>query len=322
MLSIFNYRNEEYRMEFYKSFSSMRESLKDERGFREYLEQARWRGTPVCPHCGCISAKHYKLNTNGVFKGLYKCKHCRERFTVTTKTMFDKTHIPLSKWFEAIFIFLTNKSGISSVYIHRHIGVTQKTAWFMLNRIRQNMNKIIKFKDAIVQIDETYVGVKRKKGQHSQGRSLKTKVPVVGLRSGSMVNTFITKDTTKKTLLPIIMSVVEKGSTVVTDEGGAYNGLNKHGYTHERVNHSHGQYVNKSGFSTNGIENFWSHLKRMVLGIYRKVSEKHLYWYCAECAYRYNTRSLKDGERLVLFLSEAITTLTYKETTHQEMFAF
>lgn len=191
----------------------------------------------------------------------------------------------------------------------------------MLNRIRQNMNKIIKFKD-IVQIDETYVSVKRKKGQHSQGRSLKTKVPVVGFRSGSMVNTFITKDATKKTLLPLIKEIVEKGSTVVTDEWGAYNGLNKHGYTHERVNHSHGQYVNKSGFSTNGIENFWSHLKRMIFGIYRKVSAKHLYWYCAECAYRYNTRSLKDGERLILFVSEAITTLTYKETTHQEMFAF
>lgn len=137
-----------------------------------------------------------------------------------------------------------------------------------------------------------------------------------------MVNTFITKDATKKTLLPLIKEIVEKGSTVVTDEWGAYNGLNKHGYTHERVNHSHGQYVNKSGFSTNGIENFWSHLKRMIFGIYRKVSAKHLYWYCAECAYRHNTRNLKDGERLILFLSEAITTLTYKETTHQEMFAF
>lgn len=321
MLSNYNFKGEDYRMKIYKSFDDMKNALKDETGFREFLEQAKWRGTPVCPHCGCISEEHYKLKTYGEFKGLYKCKHCRKRFTVTTKTMFDRTHIPLRKWFEVIFMFLTNKVGLSSMYIHRHIGVTQKTAWFMLNRIRQNMNKIIKFKD-IVQIDETYVSVKRKKGQHSQGRSLKTKVPVVGFRSGSMVNTFITKDATKKTLLPLIKEIVEKGSTVVTDEWGAYNGLNKHGYTHERVNHSHGQYVNKSGFSTNGIENFWSHLKRMIFGIYRKVSAKHLYWYCAECAYRHNTRNLKDGERLILFLSEAITTLTYKETTHQEMFAF
>ena len=321
MLLFYDWNNKEYGMKFYKSFDEMRESLKDESDFREYLEQARWRGTPICPHCGCISTEHYKLKTKGEFKGLYKCKHCRERFTVTTKTMFDRTHIHLRKWFEVIFMFLTNKVVLSSMYIHRHIGVTQKTAWFMLNRIRQNMNKIMKFKD-IVQIDETYVSVKRKKGQHSQGRSLKTKVPVVGFRSGSMVNTFITKDATKKTLLPLIKEIVEKGSTVVTDEWGAYNGLNKHGYTHERVNHSHGQYVNKSGFSTNGIENFWSHLKRMIFGIYRKVSAKHLYWYCAECAYRYNTRNLEDGERLALFLSEAITTLTYKETIHQEMFAF
>ena len=239
MLLFYDWNNKEYGMKVYKSFDEMRESLKDESDFREYLEQARWRGTPICPHCGCISTEHYKLKAKGEFKGLYKCKHCRERFTVTTKTMFDRTHIPLRKWFEVIFIFLTNKTGISSVFVHRLTGVTQKTAWFMLNRIRQNMNKIMKFKD-IVQIDETYVSVKRKKGQHSQGRSLKTKVPVVGFRSGSMVNTFITKDATKKTLLPLIKEIVEKGSTVVTDEWGAYNGLNKHGYTHERVNHSHG----------------------------------------------------------------------------------
>ena len=190
----------------------------------------------------------------------------------------------------------------------------------MLNRIRRNMNKIIKFKD-IVQIDETYVGVKPKRGQHSQGRSLKTKVPVVGILSGSMVDTFITTDTTKRTLLPLIKVIVQKEATIVTDEYAAYNDLAKHGYVHERVNHSRGQYVNKDGYSTNGIENFWSHLKRMIFGIYHKVSAKHLYWYCAECAYRYNTRCLEDGERFVLFLTEAANTLTYKEIIHQEMFA-
>lgn len=298
MLLFYGWNNKEYGMKFYKSFDEMRESLKDESDFREYLEQARWRGTPICPHCGCISTEHYKLKTKGEFKGLYKCKHCRERFTVTTKTMFDRTHIPLKKWFEVIFIFLTNKNGISSVFVHRLTGVTQKTAWFMLNRIRQNMNKIIKFKD-IVQIDETYVSVKRKKGQHSQGRSLKTKVPVVGFRSGSMVNTFITKDATKKTLLPLIKEIVEKGSTVVTDEWGAYNGLNKHGYTHERVNHSHGQYVNKSGFSTNGIENFWSHLKRMIFGIYRKVSAKHLQSICTGIVLNVHTDTIRETLKMV-----------------------
>lgn len=92
MLSNYNFKGEDYRMKIYKSFDDMRDALKDETGFREFLEQAKWRGTPVCPHCGCISAEHYKLKTNGEFKGLYKCKHCRKRFTVTTKTMFDRTH--------------------------------------------------------------------------------------------------------------------------------------------------------------------------------------------------------------------------------------
>ncbi len=321
MLILLNWDNEEYSMEIYNSLFKMIHSLQNETQCREYLEQARWRGKPVCPHCGCISSEHYRLTTKREFRGLYKCKHCRERFTVTTKTMFDRTHVPLSKWFQAIYIFLSHKKGISSMQLHKDIDVTQKTAWFMLNRIRENMNKIIKFKD-IVQIDETYVGVKRKKGQHSQGRSLKTKVPVVGFLSGSMVNTFITKDTTKKTLLPIIKTMIEKGATIVTDEWGAYNGLSEHGYEHKRVNHSAGNYVSKDGFTTNGIENFWSHLKRMILGIYHKVSAKHLYWYCAECAYRYNTRSLKEGERFTLFLSEAVNSISYKKTIHQEMFAF
>ena len=321
MLILYNRNNEEYGMETYKSLYKMLHSLQDDKQCREYLEQARWRGEPVCPHCGCVSSKHYKLTTNGEFRGLYKCKDCRARFTITTKTMFDKTHIPLTKWFQAIYLFLSHKKGISSVQLHKDIEVTQKTAWFMLNRMRQNMSKIIKFKD-LVQIDETYVGVKRKKGQHSQGRSLKTKVPVVGFLSGSMVNTFITQDTTKKTILPIIQSIIQKGATIVTDEWGAYNGLDKYGYEHKRVNHSEGNYVSKDGFTTNGIENFWSHLKRMIFGIYHKVSAKHLYWYCAESAYRYNTRCLNDGERFILFLSEAVNSLTYKETTHQEMFSF
>ena len=322
MLSICDYNGKDYEMKIYKSFHEMIHFLHDDTQCREYLEEARWCGKPVCPHCGCQSSEHYRLTTKGKFKGLYKCKYCRERFTVTTKTMFDKTHIPLSKWFYAIYIFLSHKKGVSSVQLHKDIGVTQKTAWFMLNRIRQNMNKIIKFKDAVVQIDETYIGVKPRKGQHSQGRSLKTKVPVVGFRSGAMVNAFITTDTTKKTLLPLIKEIVEKNSTVVTDEYVVYNDLAKYGYKHTKVNHSKKQYVNKDGYSTNGIENFWSHLKRMILGIYHKVSAKHLYWYCAECAYRFNTRNLEDGERFVLFIREAINSLTYKESIHQEMFAF
>lgn len=320
MIQFYDFNGKEYPMKIYKSMFEMIHSLHNDMQCREYLEQARWRGEQVCPHCGCISSDHYRLRTRGEFRGLYKCRHCRERFTVTTKTMFDKTHIPLQKWFQAIFIALSHKKGISSMQLHRDIGVTQKTAWFMLCRIRQNEEKIVEF-NGLVQADETYVGVKPKKGQHSQGRSLKTKVPVFGLLSNSMVNTFVTPDTKKSTLLPIIKAIVGKGATIVTDEWGAYNGLAKNGYVHERVNHSGGQYVNKKGFTTNGIEGFWSHFKRGIVGIYLKVSAKHLGWYCAEFAYRHNTRSLADGERFVLFLSEAIKSLSYKEIKQKETFA-
>lgn len=288
----------------------------DEKSCRELLEQKRWNGRPICPHCGCIDKGHYKLKRHG----LYKCKHCRKCFTVTVGTMFEGSNVPLNKWFYAIHLFLSHKKGISSLQLSRDIKVTQKTAWFMLSRIRYNLNETESFISeqfgGIVQIDETYMGGKNKgRFKFNQGRSLKQKTPVVGLLTDDRVYTIVVQNTNGRTLKTIIYGLVERGSTIVTDEWPAYNGLSNE-YVHEVVTHHTKRYVNERGFHTNGIEGFWSHLKRGIKGIYHVVKPKHLQMYCDEFAYRYNTRKMDDIQRFLDFLTRPSERLRYSDLVY------
>ena len=259
-----------------KSFIDILSYFKDAKTCREFLEEQRWHGTPICPHCGTISQKHYKLKTKGEYNGKYKCCECRDVFTVTTGTMFHGSHIPLQKWFYAIYIFISHKKGISSIQLAKDINVTQKSAWFMLNRIRYNMYDRMKpaFED-MTQVDETYVGGRNKgRIKGAQGRSLKTKVPVVGLLSDGMVKTIVVPNTDRIHLQTIIDVYVRKDSTVITDGWQGYSNV-KREYNHKVVDHGKYEYV-KDGFHTNSIEGYWAHLKRGIKGIYHKVSKKHL----------------------------------------------
>lgn len=297
-------------MKPFHSLLHMIDTLHTEEDCREYLEDMRWHGEPVCPHCGSISKYHYKLTQNGKFKGLWKCKDCRKRFTVTQGTMSEGSHVPLKKWFYAIYLFLGHKKGISSVQLAKDIDVTQKTAWFMLSRIRVNLKDDDANFDDFTQVDETYVGGKGKKGQ--QGRSLKKKTPVMGLLSAGLVHARVIPNTTKKVLQAIIDELVSPGSVIISDEWGGYNDVEKR-YIHEVVKHKIYEYVNKNGFHTNGIEGFWSQLKRGIIGIYHLVSRKHLPKYCKEFVYRYNTRKITDGERFNEFLQQPTERLYYGE---------
>lgn len=288
----------------------------DEKSCRELLEQKRWNGRPICPHCGCIDKGHYKLKRDGH----YKCRHCRKVFTVTVGTMFEGSNVPLNKWFYAIHLFLSHKKGISSLQLSRDIKVTQKTAWFMLSRIRYNLNETESFISeqfgGIVQIDETYMGGKNKgRFKFNQGRSLKQKTPVVGLLTDDRVYTIVVQNTNGKTLKTIIYGLVERGSTIVTDEWPAYRGLSNE-YVHEVVTHHTKRYVNDRGFHTNGIEGFWSHLKRGIKGIYHVVRSKHLQMYCDEFAYRYNTRKMDDIQRFLQFLTRPSERLRYSDLVY------
>lgn len=311
-------------MESFKSSYQMLKHLNTEEKCREFLEEMRWHGEPVCPHCGSISKHHYKLTQNGKFKGLYKCKDCRERFTVTIGTMFEGSHVPLDSWFYAISIFLSHKKGISSAQLARDINVTQKTAWFMLQRIRQNFKDDDATFDDMTQADETYMGGKtrdkhqgRKKckaaksGKKNMGRSVETKAPIFGMISAGKVYAQVVPNAQKETLLPIINERVRKGSTIVTDGLSSYDELSDN-YIHKVVLHSKRIYC-VDGFHTNSIEGFWSHIKRGVLGIYHMVSKKHLPKYCKEFVFRYNTRKISDIERFCQFLQQTTVRLYYGE---------
>ena len=300
-----------------KSVHQLIKSLHDKKSCMEFLEKHRWQGVPICPHCNHQSEKHYRLTNGSVFNGLYKCRCCKRRFNVLTGTMFHGSNVSLDKWFYAISVFLSHKKGISSVQLSKDIGVTQKTAWFMLNRIRCNLkNSIPEMFESLnteVQVDETYVGGKTKgRFWQNQGRSLKQKVPVVGLLTNDKVYTFVVKDTEGPTLKGLIYYCVKPGTTVVTDGWQGYRGLSAY-YNHKVVRHTKGIYVNKEGYHTNGIEGFWSHLKRGVKGIYHSVSRKWLETYCNEYAYRYNTRKITDVNRFIDFMTTKHRPIKYRD---------
>lgn len=306
----------------FNSFAKMLEALPTDTACREYLEQIRWNGTPTCHHCGSVNEKHYRLNVKGEFKGLYKCKDCKERFTVTVGTMFEGSHIPMRKWFIALYIFSSHKKGISSHQLASDLGITQKSAWFMLGRMREAFSTN-KPKDlgCVIQADESFIGGKNKnrhedkKVRESQGRSVKDKTPVFGMvGSKGQVHTVVVSDTKSTTLKPIIEAMVKDGSIVVTDEWHAYKGLSKN-YAHVVINHKENEYV-RGAFHTNGIENFWSHLKRGIYGIYHHASSKHLHRYCDEFSFRYNARKQSNSERFNHTINNASNIkLSYKQLT-------
>jgi transposase-like protein len=272
----------------------------DEDAAREYLENIRWRdGKPVCPHCGSIN-KHYELkpktSDSALRKGVWKCKDCRKQFSVTVGTVFERSHIPLNKWLLAVQLMCSSKKGMSAKQIERMLGVTYKTAWFMMHRIRHAMEQKIQDKKlkGIVEADETYVGGK---GKGTRGRGSKSKSPVFSLveRNGK-VRSFPVQRVTAKNLKEIIRNNVDETSTIVTDEFKSYQGLDKEYPYHYVINHGEKEYVNGIA-STNTIEGYFSILKRGIIGVYQHVGKQHLHRYLAEFDFRYNAREINDFDR-------------------------
>ena len=310
----------------FKTFADMVKALPDDTACREYLEDLRWGKTPVCPHCGVIDENHYRLKVKGEFKGKYKCKTCRTPFTVTIGTMFEGSHIGLKNWFIAMFLFSAHKKGVSSHQLADDLGITQKSAWFMLGRIREafktkgNRKKIF----GVVSVDECFVGGKNrnrhadKKVEACQGRSYKDKTPVFGLMNyKGDIHTQVVPNTQAETLKPIIKEMVEDGSILVTDEWMAYNGLEDN-YKRIVVKHNEGNYAS-GAFSSNNVENFWSHLKRGIYGIYHQVSAQQLHRYCSEFEFRFNTRHIASNARFDLSLKKTENVrLTYKRLIGKE----
>lgn len=279
----------------------------------DYLEDIRWNGNVVSPFDS--SSKVYKCSRG------YWCKNTNKTFNVKTGTIFENTKIPLQKWFVAIWLVTSHKKGISSIQLSKDISVTQKTGWFMLQRIRkcfESNNYSILHNE--VEVDETYIGGKEKNRspykenneKGIQGRSIQRKVPVIGMveRKGKLVSHIIS-DAKSTTLTSAVLNVVDRNSTVYTDEWKGYNTVAKL-YKHQFIKHKDNEFVNGRVY-TNTIENFWGLLKRGLLGIYHQVSRKHLQMYIDEFVFRYNTRNDEAPYRFDIFLTNIGRRLRYCE---------
>nr|VFJ78736.1 MAG: Transposase [Candidatus Kentron sp. FW] len=284
---------------------------------RTYLEERRWNGTPTCPYCG----ESTKITTRGGKRiGYYKCRACKEEFTVRTGTIFERSHIPLDKWLFGIYVLMTARKGVSSLQLSKEIGITQKSTWFMLHRLREACGDSLEAFDGTVEIDETYVGGREKNKHGSKklraGRGAVGKEAVVGIRQRGTGNVKASQvsDTTKETLHSMVCCNVEVGSTVYSDEHKGYLGLNLLGYNHQFVNHSAKQFVNEMAH-TNGIESVWAVLKRGYNGVYHHMSKKHLSRYVDEFSFRLNDGNVKvhTMDRIDALFSGAVgRRLTYK----------
>lgn len=303
---------------YFKSIHDFLLVFPDEQACINHLEQIRWNGVVVSPFDE--TSKVYKCAGNK-----FKCKNTGKYFNAKTGTIFESTNIKLMKWFLALYVFSSHKKGISSYQLAKDIDVTQKSAWFMLHRLRAAFGNTNDHKfNEIVEIDETFMGGKtankhdKKVVRDEKGRAVDVKAPVLGFRERETGTVFaqVVPNVQARTLYPIIKNKVTTGAHIITDEAPTYNDLEAWpmSYEHNSVCHSAKQYVDGK-FHTNGIENFWSHLKRGVDGIYHWVSVEHLQSYVNEFALRYNTRKFTTSSRFDYVLSNMTCRLTYKELT-------
>ena len=289
----------------------------DEAKARQYLEALQWPQGPYCPHCGSFNAT--RLEGKKHRAGLIQCNDCREQYTVTVGTVFERSKVPLNKWLLCNHLLCASKKGMSAHEIHRLLGVTYKTAWFMCHRIREAMNGAagnspLGGAGEVVEADETYVGGKARNRAFREPAPKKAVVALVE-RDGQ-VRSFHVANVTAKQLRPLIVMNVDRASHLMTDESHVYTRVGREFNGHSTVNHSAHEYVTTGGFKhSNTVENFFSIFKRGVIGTYHHMSEAHLGRYTAEFDFRFNTRKGTDAERADLSLAGIVgKRLTYRRT--------
>ena len=271
-----------------------------------HLEASRWPNGVNCPHCGSVTVTRMGGETQA---GMFQCNDCRDKFTCRTGTVMERSHIPVHKWLMAIHLLTASKKGMSAHQLHRMLDITYKSAWFLCHRIREAMSNP-KPKTGMggaghqVQADETYYGNTSKRAKHyKKGHSNKSGVVALVNPATGEARAFAVKSATSEVINKILWTNIHGGTTLVTDESRLYQ---SHGYQkHETVWHAAAEYVNKDGFTTNNVENFFGIFKKGMVGVYHFCGEQHLQRYLNEFSFRYSNRSgvgIGDVERAALAL--------------------
>jgi transposase-like protein len=289
----------------------------DETAAREALEKIVWPNGPVCPHCGnADAAKIAKLETKSVRPGVHYCNECKGQFTATVGTIFERSKIPLTKWWLAAHLIGSSKKGISSHQLHRMLGLSYKSTWFMMHRLREAMRvgglAPMGGEGSTVEIDETFIG--KREGYEAKAGWVHHKNTVLTLvERGGSARSFHIDEATKENIVPIIRDNLDRESHIMTDEARRYESIGKEFAAHDAVDHSRKEYGytdRRTGakINTNTVEGYYSIFKRGMKGVYQHCSEKHLHRYLAEFDFRYSNRSalgVEDAERVTKIVEGA-----------------
>ena len=297
----------------------------DDKAAREHLEAIRWPNGPICPHCGNVEQKAIKrLEGKSHRPGLFQCNACREHFTVTVGGVMERSHIPLHKWVLAFHLMNASKKGMSAHQMHRMLGITYKSAWFMCHRIREAMMdgspSPMGGEGSKVQADETYYGNTSKRAKHyRKGHSHKASVVALVEPSTGKVRAVHMQKANAQNVREFLVTNVHRTSELHTDESALYKKVGKEFTAHKTVEHGwnqRGYYVGKDGQTTNNVENFFGVFKKGMVGVYHFCGEQHLQRYLNEFSFRYCNRSglgVTDGERAALAIKGAVgKRLTYR----------
>jgi len=306
--------------------------MHDEAAAFAHVEAMLWADGPTCPHCGVVDSayklegvrtKASKKNPEGKERhGLWKCRECRKQFTVRKNTIFEESHLPLHLWLQAIHLMVSSKKGISSHQLHRVLGITYKSAWFLTHRIRECMRDgaLAPFggNGGTVEVDETFIGKKSEKKIGARGYAHKNAMLTLVDRDTKQAKSIVVDDIKKDTLVPILRENIAKEAVIYTDEAKQYTKLANDFAGHDFTTHSKGEYVKreKPQVHTNTVEGFYSIFKRGMKGVYQHCGKQHLHRYAAEFDFRYNNRianGVDDLERSQIALQAVVgKRLTYQ----------